>query len=101
MANPRVPFTVESEGAMPWPPDDHLVDEMVDCHLAWRESAAAVATAYEQWFHAPRAEERRRYSAYAASLDQEESAAITYELAVADVEQSLKRSRRSWPRMRP
>jgi hypothetical protein len=63
--------------------------------------AAAVATAYEQSFHARRAEERRRYSAYAASLDQEESAAITYELAVADVEQSLKRSRRTWPRMRP
>jgi hypothetical protein len=91
MANPRIPFTIESEGA--WSPEAHLVDEMVDCYLEWRESAAAVGTAYQQWFHAPRAEERRRYSAYAASLDQEESAATTYEMAVADVQQWLERSR--------
>ena len=71
------------------PPDGRLVDEMVDCYLEWRETAAAVATAYQRWVHASRAEERRRYSVYTASLDQEESAAITYAMAVADLEQRL------------
>jgi hypothetical protein len=94
MAIPRIPFTVEGEGAMLWPPEAHLVDEMIDCYLEWRETATAVASAYRQWFHAPRDEGRRRYSAYTASLDQEEAAAITYELAVADVEQWLQRARR-------
>lgn len=94
MAIPRIRFTVEGEGAMLRPPEAHLVDEMVDCYLDWRETAAAVASAHRQWLHAPRDEGRRGYSAYTASLDQEEAAAITYALAVDDVEQWLQRARR-------
>jgi hypothetical protein len=66
---------------------------MVDRYLEWHECAIAVAAAHQRWCNAPREEGRRRYSAFVASLDQEESAALLYELAVAEVEQWLQPSR--------
>ncbi len=70
----------------------HLVDEMLGCYLEWRESAGEVATAYQRWFDAPAAEERARNSASIASLDQEQSAALAYELAVEHCLERLART---------
>jgi hypothetical protein len=87
------PFILDSQSVRSWPPGALVVDDMVDCYLDWRECASEVAAAYQRWRQAPREEGSLRYSAYTASLDQEDSAAILYELAVADVEQWLERSR--------
>lgn len=94
MARPRIPFAAESEGTMLWPPEAHLVDDMAECYVEWRECAGAAADAYERWSEAPAEEVSLRFSAYTASLDREESAAISYELAVEDVERWLERTRR-------
>jgi hypothetical protein len=87
------PFILDSESVNCWPPGPRLVDDMVDCYLGWRECASAVGAAYQRWCHAPREEGSLRYSAYVATLGHEDTAAILYELAVADVEQWLERTR--------
>lgn len=94
MGNPRISLTPEAEVVLLSPAEAHLVDEMTDCFAQWRESAAASANAYRRWSDAPRDEKHRRYSAYTAWLDQEQSAARSYELAVAEVEHRLERARR-------
>ena len=94
MANPRISSTPKSEVVLMSPAEARLVDEVMDCYVKWHESAAASANAYRRWADAPRDEQPRRYSAYTAWLDQEQSAARSYELAVADVEHWLERDRR-------
>jgi hypothetical protein len=93
MADPRISLTRGSEVVLLWPAEAHPVDEMVDCYVQWRECATAAATAYQQWSDAPRDEKNRRYSAYTAWLDQEQATARSYELAVAEVEHWLQRTR--------
>ena len=65
---------------------------MLDCYVEWRESAGEVATAYQRWSEAPVAEERARHWAYIASLGQEQSAALAYELAVEHCLEPLART---------
>lgn len=67
------------------------LDEMLACYVDWREDAAAVADAYRRWSSAPTAEESIWFAAYGAALEQEESAARRYGLAVTDVEDVLGR----------
>lgn len=93
MAKTRITLTSEGEVVLLSPAAAYLVDEMMDCFVQWRESAAASANAYRRWSDAPREEEHRRYAAYTASLDQEQSAARSYELVVAELEHWLKRAR--------
>jgi hypothetical protein len=66
-----------------------LVDEMVACYAEWRGCARAVANAHWRWSESPPSEEDRLYSAYIASLEQEQAAAATYERAVVDVKDWL------------
>ena len=75
-----------------------LADEMLAGYLDWREDAAAVADVYQRWSHAPAAEEPMWFSVYLAALEQEESAAEIYALAVANLRRSLPaRQRRTGP----
>jgi hypothetical protein len=74
-----------------------LLDEMLACYVDWREDAAAAADAYRRWSCAPTAEESIRFAAYRAALEQEESAARSYRLAVTDVEDLLARPEGSTP----
>lgn len=94
MAKPRISLTGHSDGVLLWRPEAQLVDEMVDCHAEWRGCATAVANAYWRWSESPPNEAHRRYSAYNASLDQEQAAAAGYERAVAQVEHWLERAHR-------
>jgi hypothetical protein len=71
-------------------PVAHLVDEMLACYVDWREDATAAADAYGRWSGAPPSEIACRFAAYLAALDQEESAATRYALAVRDLERSLR-----------
>jgi hypothetical protein len=66
------------------PPPD-LVDEMLAYYIDWRRDAAAVWDAYMAWGNAPDCEKPSRFSAYTAALEQEESAATSYEIVVENV----------------
>jgi hypothetical protein len=65
------------------------LDEMLACHIDWREDALAVADAYRRWSHAPAGEEAMWFAAYLAALEQEQFAAESYARAVAGVERAL------------
>jgi hypothetical protein len=56
----------------------HLVDEMIDGYVSWREACAAVDMAYENWNRAARGDGGLAFSAYQAALDREEHAAVMY-----------------------
>lgn len=94
MAIPRISFTGRGVSVSLGAAFAHLVDEMVARYAEWRGCARAVANAYRRWSESPPNEEDRGYSAYTASLEQEQAAAATYELAVVEVEHCLERGRR-------
>jgi hypothetical protein len=94
MPMPRISFTGRSASVPLGPAAAHLVDEMVACYAEWRGCARAVANAYWRWSESPPTEKDRLYSAYTASLEQEQAAAATYELAVVEVEGWLESGRR-------
>jgi hypothetical protein len=56
----------------------HLVDDMIDGYVSWREECRAVDTSYQNWSHAGRKDRELAFSAYIAALDREERAAATY-----------------------
>ncbi len=56
----------------------HLVDEMIDGYVSWREACAAVDMAYDNWDRAARGDGELAFTAYRAALDREERAAAGY-----------------------
>jgi hypothetical protein len=94
MANTRISFTPKSEIVPLSPAEAHLLDAMTGCFIRWRQCAAASADAYRRWSDSPWDEKHGGYSAYTAWLDQEQSAARSYELSVAKVEHWFERTRR-------
>jgi hypothetical protein len=56
----------------------HLVDDMIDGYVCWREECRSVDTSYQNWSHAGREDRQLAFSAYIAALDREECAAATY-----------------------
>ena len=67
---------------------------MLDRYVEWREDAADVGAAYEDWSGAPALEKAWRFSAYMAALEQEESAAETYAAVIAELDRWLTRAER-------
>ena len=67
----------------------YTVDHVLACYIKWREDAAAVRDAYGLGSTAPDVEEAGRFYAYLAALDQEQSSAGIYALAVARLERWL------------
>jgi hypothetical protein len=65
---------------------DHLIDEMIDGYVSWREACTAVATSYENWKRAGRDDRTLAFSAYNAALDREEHAAATYRTRAERIE---------------
>jgi hypothetical protein len=59
-----------SEDVAPW-----LADEFLETYVSWREEAAAVRGAYDQWRGAHQSDRPLAYAAYRAALDREEQAA--------------------------
>jgi hypothetical protein len=55
-----------------------LIDSLLDNELAWRESVAAVGSAYRIWCAAPDCDRGLSFSCYVAALDQEEAAAAAF-----------------------
>ena len=85
--SPRPP-TGDGKDSLASPVAD-TVDHVLACYIEWREDAATVRDAYGLWSAAPNAEEAGLFSAYLAALDQEQSAAGSYALAMARLERLL------------
>jgi hypothetical protein len=101
MANARIRSTGKGSEVLVGPPS-RLVDDMLDRFVEWREDAAAVADAYRRWSDAPARDEAWRFGAYIAALDQEESAAQSYAVVVADLDRWLQQAElRLRPRSKP
>jgi hypothetical protein len=62
------------------------LDDLLAVYVDWRESARAVADAYERWSLASGPDRGVRFAAYTATLDREEKAAAAYAGAVTDFE---------------
>lgn len=78
-------------------PAEVLLDDLLDGYVDWRESARAVADAYDRWSFASGAERAVRFAAYTATLDQEQKTAAAYAETVTDVERWLQRRSRLPP----
>lgn len=57
---------------------DHLVDQLLERYVAWREESRTVQLAYELWADAVREERKLAYAGYLAALDREQQAARVY-----------------------
>jgi hypothetical protein len=68
------------------------LDELVYDYVDWCESARAVADAYARWSFASTPERAMRFTAYTATLDQEQKMATAYAETVTEVERWLERS---------
>jgi hypothetical protein len=66
-----------------------LLDDLLDGYVEWRESARAVADAYERWSFASGRERALRFAAFTATLDQEQKKAAAYAELVTDVQRWL------------
>ena len=69
-----------------------LLDDLLDAYVDWRESARAVADAYDRWTLTSGLHRAPRFAAYAATLDQEQKTANAYADAVTDLERCLQHS---------
>ncbi|HWC86417.1 MAG TPA: hypothetical protein VG388_07755 [Solirubrobacteraceae bacterium] len=56
----------------------HLVDDMIDGYVSWREECRAVDASYQNWSRAEREDRELAFTAYLAALDREERAAAMY-----------------------
>jgi hypothetical protein len=68
-----------------------LLDDLLDGYVEWRESARAVAGAYERWSFASGRERALRFAVFTATLDQEQKKAAAYAELVTDVQRWLQR----------
>jgi hypothetical protein len=113
--NEPIPARETLEGALPWPvavlmeellacyadwPVRGLVQELLVSHFDWRKGAAAAAEAYRRWSDAPTGEAAQWFPAYTTALDQEEAAAMSYAVAVTDIELWLDRAHEAGARAR-
>lgn len=89
MAIPQIPSQGPGDSTK-GPLTDCLVDEMLAHYIDWRRDAAAAAVAYRSWCEDTAGDGgASRFSAYMAALDQEESSAQAYAIAVTEVERAL------------
>jgi hypothetical protein len=63
----------------------HLLDEMIDVYVSWREESAEVAVSYENWNRATAADKTLAFSAYVAALDREARAAADYQRVIEQI----------------
>ena len=61
---------------------DSLFDDVLGAYVAWRQQCAEVESAYRRWSIARSTETAPAFAAYAAALDREELASISYAQAI-------------------
>lgn len=57
----------------------HLIDDLMDIYVEWREACVALEGAYERWSSVRVAEREAAFADYRAALDWEEHACAVYE----------------------
>jgi hypothetical protein len=73
---------------------DGVLDEMIDCYVDWREESERVESAYRRWATAPSPHASRAFATYAAALDREELASISYAQVIRRILRLVARDRR-------
>jgi hypothetical protein len=68
--------------------DDYALDDVMDAYVEWREQSRSVWDAYQRWMYAAPHDERLRFAAYLAELDQEQRASGVY---AATIDRALAR----------
>jgi NAD-dependent SIR2 family protein deacetylase len=68
--------------------DDYALDDVMDAYVDWREQSRSVWDAYQRWLYADAQDERLRFAAYLAELDQEQRASDVY---AATIDRTLAR----------
>ena len=68
--------------------DDYALEDVMDAYVDWREQSQGVWDAYQRWVHADPQDERLRFAAYLAELDQEQRASAVY---AATIDRTLAR----------
>jgi hypothetical protein len=73
---------------------ESVLDEMIDCYVDWRQESEQVESAYRRWAIAPSPHTSRAFAAYAAALDREELASISYAQVIRRTAVVFERDRR-------
>jgi hypothetical protein len=63
--------------------DAHLIDDVVDAYVDWREQCQRVWLAYHLWSSAVPKDGRLRFAAYVEELDREHRASDVYATTIA------------------
>ena len=63
--------------------DAHLIDDVVDAYVDWREQCQRVWLAYHAWSSAVPKDGRLRFAAYVEELDREHRASDVYATTIA------------------
>jgi hypothetical protein len=78
---------------------ERLIDEAIERYVDWREACAAVGDMYARFSRASAGERALSFAAYRAALDQEESAATLYGVAVDRVGAAPPDTGSGWTRL--
>jgi hypothetical protein len=70
----------------------HVIDDLMDMYVEWREACAAVRNAYVRWSTVRVAEKEQAFSEYRAALDWEEQVSALYADRVDKVAHLLPRA---------
>jgi hypothetical protein len=73
---------------------DKLIDEVMDAYVEWRQESAKVESAYRRWSIARLTDPARAFAEYAAALDREELASMSYAQVIRRTILMLARDRR-------
>jgi NAD-dependent SIR2 family protein deacetylase len=66
----------------------YALEDVMDAYVDWREQSRNVWDAYQRWVRAAPQDERLRFAAYLAELDQEQRASAVY---AATIDRTLAR----------
>lgn len=73
---------------------DKLIDRVMDAYVDWRQESAQAGFAYGRWSMAGSIDPGDTFAAYAAALDREELAAISYAQVIRRTTVVFERDRR-------
>jgi hypothetical protein len=83
------PKALEEVDGVKTPVRPHLIDDLMDLYVEWREECAAVREAYAHWAHVPSMQKEPAFVAYRFALDREERASAVYADRVDHVAREL------------
>jgi hypothetical protein len=73
---------------------DKLIDDVMDAYVDWRQESADVESAYRRWSIARSTDPAGAFAAYAAALDREELASLSYAQVIRRTVLMIARDRR-------